>query len=112
MLVVEPSVTLLWQNGNSPNKDDMKASVSWLSGLAQESRVLQGSGSEWVGCGAWKLLPELVFLFHPHSSAFLLQKSISVPILGPMTFLSLNSRFPILVPGPQQRLPPSHRGPP
>lgn len=52
MLVVEPSVTLLWQNGNSPNKDDMKASVSWLSGLAQESRVLQGSGSEWVGCGA------------------------------------------------------------
>lgn len=52
----------------------------------------------------------------PFSSSPLLlpfcKKPISVPILGPMTFLSLNSRFPILVPGPQQRLPPSHRGPP
>lgn len=50
------------------------------------------------------------FIFTP--SASLLQKPISVPVLGPMTFLSLNSRFPILVPGPPQRLPPSHRGPP
>ena len=54
----------------------------------------------------------LVLLFHPHRSASLLQKPISLPIQGSMTFLSLNSRFPSLVPGPQQRLPPSHRGPP
>lgn len=64
----------LWQNGNSQNKDDMKGSVSWLSELALESRALQGSGSGWVGNGAWKLPPELVFLFHSsYPSASLLQ---------------------------------------
>ena len=74
---------------------------------------MQGSELE-VGrnLGLETLPLNFVLLFHPYPSASLLQKPISLPILGPMTLLSLNSRFPILVPGPQQRLPPSHRGPP
>lgn len=108
--VVQPPPSLLWF---WRDKDDLGWARPAGSWLVEESRPSQGLE---LGVGrkpGQETLPlNFVLLFHPHRSASLLQKPISLPILGPMTFLSLNSRFPILVPGPQQRLPPSHRGPP
>lgn len=108
-IVQSPSSVLgLWCD-----KDHVEGDWQPGSWLVEESRLSQGSE---LGVGrkpGQEILPlNFVLLFHPHRFASLLQKPISLPILGPMTFLSLNSRFPILVPGPQQRLPPSHRGPP
>lgn len=79
-----------------------------LAFWASSKGLRLGMGREW----GLETPSSTCFSFILTPSASLLQKPISVPILGPMTFLSLNSRFPILVPGPQQRLPPSHRGPP
>lgn len=52
------------------SKNDMKDSIIWLSGLALERRAQKGSGLGWAGNGAWKLPPQLVFLFHLHPFCF------------------------------------------
>ena len=115
MPVVEPPPSFLGLGKMETSKLQMT-----LMGLSQltlnwqkKEQIYRGLR---VGMGrklGFETLPlNFVLLFHPHPSASLLQKPISLPIRGSMTFLSLNSRFPILVPGPQQRLPPAPRGPP